>query len=85
MQDYKSLFNTLTKAIDVEQTQLSSNSPMQMYEPMAYIIGLGGIRIRPLLTLVGCDLFDVNPEHAIQSALAVELFHNFSKPLRIFL
>jgi geranylgeranyl diphosphate synthase type II len=78
VQDYKSLFNTLTKAIDVEQAQLSSKSPMQMYEPMAYIIGLGGKRIRPLLTLVGCDLFDVNPEHAIQSALAVELFHNFS-------
>lgn len=78
MQDYKSLFNILTQAIDVEQKKLSSTSPMQMYEPMAYIIGLGGKRIRPLLTLVGCDLFDVNPEHATQSALAVELFHNFS-------
>jgi len=78
VQDYKSLFNILTQAIDVEQKQLSSTSPLQMYQPMAYIIGLGGKRIRPLLTLVGCDLFDVNPEHAIQSALAVELFHNFS-------
>ncbi len=78
MQDYKSLFNILTQAIDVEQKKLSSITPMQMYEPMAYIIGLGGKRIRPLLTLVGCDLFDVNPKHAIQSALAVELFHNFS-------
>jgi geranylgeranyl diphosphate synthase type II len=78
VQDYKSLFNILTQAIDVEQKKLSSITPMQMYEPMAYIIGLGGKRIRPLLTLVGCDLFDVNPKHAIQSALAVELFHNFS-------
>ena len=78
MQDYQSLFNTLTKAIDFEQKQLSSACPLQMYEPMAYIIGLGGKRVRPLLTLVGCDLFDVAPENAMQSALAVELFHNFS-------
>jgi geranylgeranyl diphosphate synthase type II len=78
VRDYESLFKILTVAINTEQQQLNSTSPTQMYEPMAYIIGLGGKRVRPLLTLVGCDLFDVNPNHAIQSALAVELFHNFS-------
>ncbi len=78
MRDYESLFKILTVAINTEQQQLNSTSPIQMYEPMAYIIGLGGKRVRPLLTLVGCDLFDVNPNQAIQSALAVELFHNFS-------
>ncbi len=78
MRDFESLFKILTVAINTEQQQLNSTSPTQMYEPMAYIIGLGGKRVRPLLTLVGCDLFDVNPNHAIQSALAVELFHNFS-------
>ncbi len=45
---------------------------------MAYIIGLGGKRVRPLLTLVGCDLFNADPNNAIQAALSVELFHNFS-------
>ncbi len=78
MQDYHSLFQTLTVAINNEQQLLSSTTPNQMYEPMAYILNLGGKRVRPLLTLVGCDLFNVNPNHAIQSALAVELFHNFS-------
>jgi len=78
VRDYESLFKILTVAINTEQQQLNSTSPTQMYEPMAYIIGLGGKRVRPLLTLVGCDLFDVNPNQAIQSALAVELFHNFS-------
>jgi len=78
VQKYESLFKILTVAINAEQQQLNSTSPNQMYEPMAYIIGLGGKRVRPLLTLVGCDLFDVNPNHAIKSALAVELFHNFS-------
>jgi geranylgeranyl diphosphate synthase type II len=78
VRDYESLFKILTVAINTEQQKLNSTSPTQMYEPMAYIIGLGGKRVRPLLTLVGCDLFDVNPNQAIQSALAVELFHNFS-------
>lgn len=78
MQDYHSLFQTLTVAINKEQQLLSTTTPNQMYEPMAYILNLGGKRVRPLLTLVGCDLFNVNVNHAIQSALAVELFHNFS-------
>ena len=78
MQEYSNLFQLLQKALFDEQVSLNNASPKEMYEPMAYIIGLGGKRVRPLLTLVGCDLFDVDPENAIPSALAVELFHNFS-------
>ncbi len=78
MQEYSNLFQLLQKALHEEQTSLHNAEPKEMYEPMAYIIGLGGKRVRPLLTLVGCDLFDVNPEIAIPSAMAVELFHNFS-------
>ena len=78
MQEYSNLFQLLQKALQEEQATLSIANPKAMYEPMAYIIGLGGKRVRPLLTLVGCDLFDENPEAAIPSALAVELFHNFS-------
>jgi geranylgeranyl diphosphate synthase type II len=78
VQTYSSLFNTLNQAIDEQQASLSQAEPQEMYLPMSYIIGLGGKRVRPLLTLVGCDLFDVNPKEAIHAALAVELFHNFS-------
>ena len=78
MQEYSNLFQLLQKALHEEQTSLHNDEPKEMYEPMAYIIGLGGKRVRPLLTLVGCDLFDVDPEVAIPSAMAVELFHNFS-------
>lgn len=78
MEEYSNLYQLLQKALHEEQTALQQASPKEMYEPMAYIIGLGGKRVRPLLTLVGCDLFDVNPEEAIPSAMAVELFHNFS-------
>ena len=78
MQAYSTLFQILNKAIEEEQSSLNTSSPKEMYEPMSYIIGLGGKRVRPLLTLVGCDIFDANPHDAIPSALAVELFHNFS-------
>ena len=78
MQEYSNLFQLLQKALLEEQTSLHNADPKEMYQPMAYIIGLGGKRVRPLLTLVGCDLFDVNPEVALPSAMAVELFHNFS-------
>lgn len=78
MQAYSSLFQILNQAIQEQQQSLDSSSPKEMYAPMNYIIGLGGKRVRPLLTLVGCDIFDCNPNDAIHAALAVELFHNFS-------
>lgn len=78
MQAYTSLFQILNKAVEEQQTSLNISSPKEMYEPMSYIIGLGGKRVRPLLTLVGCDIFDADPHNAIHAALAVELFHNFS-------
>lgn len=78
MQAYSSLLQVLNKAIEEQQSSLNSSSPNEMYEPMSYIIGLGGKRVRPLLTLVGCDIFEANPNNAIHAALAVELFHNFS-------
>lgn len=78
MQAYSSLFKILNQAIDEQQISLGNSIPNEMYEPMTYIIGLGGKRVRPLLTLVGCDLFDIETKKAINAALAVELFHNFS-------
>jgi geranylgeranyl diphosphate synthase type II len=78
VQAYSSLFHILNTAIEEQQVSLNNASPKEMYEPMSYIIGLGGKRVRPLLTLVGCDLFNGQPKDAIPSALAVEFFHNFS-------
>jgi len=37
-------------------------SPVELYEPLRYILSLGGKRIRPLLTLLACDLFDAAVE-----------------------
>jgi len=52
--------------------------PVQLYEPIKYIVSLGGKRLRPILTLMTCDFFGGNYEKALDAAVAVELFHNFS-------
>ena len=55
-----------------------NSSPGELYEPVNYILGLGGKRIRPLLTLMACDLFSGNIQEALPAAYAMELFHNFT-------
>ncbi|WP_026450912.1 polyprenyl synthetase family protein [Aequorivita capsosiphonis] len=54
------------------------NEPSQLYDPINYILSLGGKRLRPVLTLMVCDFFEVDYEKAVPSALAIEMFHNFS-------
>ena len=54
------------------------NEPANLYQPLAYFLALGGKRMRPLLTLMSCKLFDKDPQEALSAALSVELFHNFS-------
>ena len=78
MQAYPHLFQLLTNSISEQEGSLNNAFPKEMYEPMSYMLGLGGKRIRPLLTLVGCDLFDEDPKLALHAAMAVEIFHSFS-------
>jgi geranylgeranyl diphosphate synthase type II len=52
--------------------------PAQLYDPIRYILSLGGKRLRPVLTLLTCDFFQQDYHKAMNAALAVELFHNFS-------
>ena len=49
-----------------------------LYDPIKYILSLGGKRIRPTLTLLGCQSFEGNLTDAFPAALAVEIFHNFT-------
>ena len=53
-------------------------NPSLLYEPIDYILGLGGKRMRPILVLMAYQLFDKNIEKAISPALAIEVFHNFT-------
>lgn len=52
--------------------------PENLYAPMRYILDLGGKRIRPVLALMGCELFHSDFSKAKNAALAIEFFHNFS-------
>lgn len=67
--------NALTNRLE-EAVQLKE--PTQLYEPVKYILSLGGKRLRPVLTLMTADFFGDGYENAMNAALAVELFHNFS-------
>lgn len=52
--------------------------PNELYEPISYILSLGGKQIRPVLTLMAAEVFGTTPQKAIYAATAIELFHNFS-------
>lgn len=55
-----------------------SREPKNLYEPIEYILGLGGKRMRPVLTLMAVEVFDTDYKVALPAAMAVEVFHNFS-------
>ena len=52
--------------------------PANLYDPMVYILSLGGKRVRPVLVLMAADIFGKNYRKALDAALAIEVFHNFS-------
>ncbi len=54
------------------------DSPKELYEPIGYMMALGGKRLRPLLTLLGYSLWKDKAEPALKAAMAVEVFHNFT-------
>ncbi|WP_343307756.1 polyprenyl synthetase family protein [Chitinophaga niabensis] len=54
------------------------DQPSNLYDPAQYILGIGGKRIRPVLCLLGNELFDEIHQDAYHAANAVELFHNFT-------
>lgn len=74
--------NSLKQLTGLYQSYLEKNpfdgNPPGLYEPMNYIMALGGKRIRPLLTLIGCEACGGQASDALPIAHAVEVFHNFT-------
>ena len=64
-------------ALHFEQRHFPTE-PASLYEPNEYFLKLGGKRIRPVLCLMGSELFDEIKEDAWYAAVAMELFHNFT-------
>ncbi|MBJ2176417.1 polyprenyl synthetase family protein [Aureibaculum sp. A20] len=72
LESYKKLFlGHLSDKIEVKE-------PVNLYEPIYYILNIGGKRLRPVMCLLSCDIFGGKVETALDAALAIEMFHNFS-------
>ncbi len=54
------------------------HAPIELYEPITYTMSLGGKRLRPTLTIMTCDIFGGKIEEAVNAALGLETFHNFT-------
>ena len=72
LEEYKKIFlSHLNKKVQLRE-------PQNLYMPIKYILDLGGKRLRPILTLMACDLFGAESNKALDAALAIEVFHNFT-------
>ena len=72
LKDYKQFFEIAL------ENSYSTSPPAALYQPIYYLLNLGGKRLRPILTLMAADIFGNNHRKAIDAALAVEIFHNFT-------
>ena len=64
--------------IDYLDSKKLAKEPRNLYEPISYILSLGGKRLRPVLVLLTTEIFDTDYKKALDAALAIEVFHNFS-------
>jgi geranylgeranyl diphosphate synthase type II len=75
----KSLAHALLDKLETFiQNQSFGESPKELYDPITYILSLGGKRIRPLLSVLAYGLYRNDPEQILSQASAVEVFHNFT-------
>jgi geranylgeranyl diphosphate synthase type II len=75
MYTFKELQEIVNSRID--ELEIGKN-PAELYNPIRYILDAGGKRMRPVLVLAAYNLFSDNVEAAIEPALAMEVFHNFT-------
>jgi geranylgeranyl diphosphate synthase, type II len=75
MYTFDQLHKLFNESFDLSEIPLK---PTRLYDPIRYTLSQGGKRMRPLLVLMGCDLFQGVLSDAMNSAIAVEIFHNFT-------
>ena len=63
---------------DYLSQNIIKQEPANLYDPMVYILGLGGKRVRPVLVLMAAEILGSDSKKALDAALAIEVFHNFS-------
>ncbi len=60
------------------QEEFIRQEPQSLYDPINYLLEVGGKRIRPLLCLIACEMFGGDKADGFWPAVAVEFFHNFT-------
>jgi len=74
----KTQLDELLRSVELELEKVGfEHEPKTLYEPAKYLLNIGGKRLRPIVTLLGCGIFS-DPLRAMPQALAVEVFHNFT-------
>lgn len=72
-------FGELKELIEKRIASLNySKAPQNLYNPISYTLNSEGKRIRPILTLLACNMFSENIEDALNPAVGIEVFHNFT-------
>ena len=75
MHSFEELLSFFEESLNKENF---SGKPEELYAPIKYTLDLGGKRIRPVLTLMACEMFGGEINTALPQAIAIELFHNFT-------
>ncbi|MEE4256613.1 MAG: polyprenyl synthetase family protein [Bacteroidales bacterium] len=75
MLTYKELLEKYSKSLNEESFP---GKPVELYEPIKYMMDIGGKRLRPVLLLMACEAFGGKLEKAMPAAHAIEIFHNFT-------
>lgn len=75
MHSYQQHLEFFNEKLSKEDLQ---GKPPELYEPILYTMQLGGKRLRPVLLLMACEVFGGKREEAIKTAMAFEVFHNFT-------
>ncbi|MBQ8096372.1 MAG: polyprenyl synthetase family protein [Prevotella sp.] len=69
------LLGMVNRALDEERY---NRQPVSLYEPIKYVLSMGGKRIRPVLMLLSYNLYKDNPADILVQAVGLETFHNFT-------
>ena len=72
IEEYQRLINEEIEALKL------GKEPAEVYDPIYYMLSIGGKRFRPLLVLLAYEMFNSDTRKILHPALAVELFHNFT-------
>ena len=68
----------LNKVNEALENLAYDRQPYTLYDPIRYVLSLGGKRIRPVLMLMAYNLYREDPERIMSQAIGVETYHNFT-------